>query len=120
MLSQGELKVPGDLESGYLYKIPTLGPDIFPDNLLVWDIAQSGSENGKILHGFLGRAGLTKGQRGGVTNLLGSFTRVGEKDLTIGDIRALTEEELIKLRGRLAWVAKPTVDSIKKIKKLLG
>ncbi len=45
---------------------------------------------------------------------------VGENELTLGDIRALTEEEMVRLRGHFAWGAKPSVDSIKKVKRLFG
>ncbi len=118
-LVSGELGLSGATED-YLKKLPTLNPNDFPDNIKVWSISASGSEEGKKLHKLLDEAGLTKGQRGGVTHLLDSFIKAGENDLTLGDIRALTEEELIKLRGNLSWGAKPTIESIKKVKKLLG
>ena len=120
MLVNGELGTGNTSDSAYLDKLPTLGSEIFPDQIRVLDVARSGTNEGKILHGFLGAAGLTVGQRAGVTHLLDSFIRVGEKELTVGDLRALTEEELIKLRGHLAYGAKPSIDSIKKVKKLFG
>lgn len=120
-LVKGELRgTTGVSNSAYADKLPTLDPTDFPDDTSVWDLSCSGGEFGKKLHELLKREGLTKGQRGGVTHLLDSFVRVGNSDLTLGDIRALTEEELTKLRGNLAWGASPSIDSIKKIKKLLG
>lgn len=119
-LVSGDLRISGTSDSDYLDKLPTLDSSIFPDDLRVWDLAASGGEKGKKLHRLLDEAGLTKGQRAGVTHLLDSFVRVGENDLTLGDVRALTEEELTKLRGNLAWGARPSIGSIKKIKKLLG
>lgn len=119
MLARGVLKVSNE-PIDYLDKLPTLGSDVFPDNLRVWDVAASGGEDGKKLHKLLDEAGLTKGQRAGVTHLLDSFIKVEDNDLTLGDIRALTEDELNRLRARLAWGAKPTISSIKKIKRLFG
>lgn len=119
MLVRGDLKT-STQGSPYLDKLPALGPDIFPDNLRIWDLSTSGGDDGRKLHRLLTEAGLSKSQRAGVTLFLGSFVRVEDGDLTLGDIRALTEEELIRLRGHYFGNARPAIDSIKKIKKLFG
>lgn len=111
-LASGEMNLDLDV-------LPTLNEEVFPDSLEVWEVGASGGENGKKLHKILDIAGLSKGQRAGMTHLLGSFAKIGDEDITIGDIRALTEEELMRLRGEFKW-GKPTADSVRKIKKLFG
>lgn len=120
MLARGDLDLVELPNSDYTHMLPTLGSDVFPDKTRIWDIHESGTKEGKKLHGALKQAGLTKGQRAGVTHLLSSFLKVGENDLTAGDIRALTEEELKKLRGRFFGGASPSITSINKVKKLFG
>mgnify|MGYP000318303980 CR=1 FL=1 len=115
-LTQGLLK---KNNSSYLDLIPQLNISEFPDDLNMWDLAASGSEFGRKLHEQLDRAGLSKAQRAGMNNLLNAFCRMRGEDIKVGDIRALTEEELLKLSGQFDW-GKPSPDTVKKVKRLLG
>ncbi len=52
MLVRGELGFSNTSGPDYLDKLPTLGSDVFPDSLRVWDVAQSGAEDGKNFINF--------------------------------------------------------------------
>lgn len=119
MLVKGDLDVFKSLESGYLSKIPTLGPEFFPDEVGIGKLHCSGLDVGEKLQRLLNEAGLSKGQCAGITNILGIFSSLDGNDLTVGDIRALTIDELLRLQSLFTW-RKPTITSIRKIKKLLG
>lgn len=118
-LAKGDLKFSASSASDYTNKIPTLGEDVIPDDISIWDASASGGEVGRKIHELLDQAGLTKGQRSGMTHLLDTFVKIGDSELKVGDIRALTEDELMKLRGEFSY-GKPSTDSVKKIKKLFG
>lgn len=79
----------------------------------------SGGFEGQKLHKLLNESGLSKSQRAGMTHLLSSFSEVGGSEMTVGDIRALTKEELIRLLPEMNW-GPPTLQSTLKVKKLLG
>lgn len=118
-LASGELGAECLPVPGYIEIIPTLGPDVFPDEVTIRSISQSGGEEGRVLHALLRRAGLTKGQRAAITHLLGFFSMIGENKITVGDIRALTSDELMRLRKKFSW-GTPSMGSVEKIKKLFG
>jgi len=107
----------------YLYKLPTLVSDEFPDDLTIEKLSGSGGEWGVRLHKKIDEAGLTKGQRSGVTHIF-DHTRwlvIDNQDvkLTLGDIRELSEDALQKLRPFFKY-EKPSVRSLSVLKKLFG
>lgn len=116
-LSRGELKIPKKPED-YINKLPTISSDEIPDSINLWNISNR-TEVGEELRSRLEKAGLSRGQRAGISHILGDMAKIGDEYLTVGDVRVLTEEELLKLQNQFSW-GKPTIQSIKKVKKLFG
>ncbi len=99
----------------YFYKLPTLNTDDYPDNVTLFQLKMYCSG----LRGVLKEAGLSEGQRGGVTRILRSTTKVGEYYVTVGDVRKLSFKELLKLRRQFTYDT-PTERSLRILKKLCG
>ena len=99
----------------YFYKLPTLDPDDYPNNVTLSHLGIYGSGLREVLI----EAGLSKGKRAGVTHILGTTTKVGKHYVTVGDIRKLSFEELLKLRRQFTY-GTPTERSLRILKKLCG
>lgn len=103
----------------YLDKIPTLNSHDFPDNLRITDLARGPAEIQDGLRAILDQAGLTKGQRAGLSNILSDVERIGEYEITLGDIRSMTIKQLFSISKMFKW-DRPSEESMKKLKKLCG
>lgn len=105
----------------YLHKLPTLNPEEFPDDLTVSHLSGSGTEIGQRLQKILHKSGLTKGQRAGVTMILGSTSLIEDHYLTIGEVREMSFEDLLKIRHRFKYLRGAASDrSLMVLKTLCG
>lgn len=101
----------------YIEKLPTLNPEDFPDETRLADL------HGRGLRRILRQAELHKGAIGGVTRILKTTQIIGDYenriDVTLGDIRGLSFEQLVNLREHF-WYGTPTPQSLLVLKKLCG
>lgn len=115
ILASGNLDHGSDSpELKYFKNIPSLDSAVISDDTSVLE-----ARNSTALDEALKAAGLSKAERAGMSILLNNFSSMGGQDVTVGDIRGLSETELTVLRGKFDW-GRPSENSIKKVKRLFG
>lgn len=95
-------------------RLPTLDRDVFPDGMLLSELWQSEQFYKELtLRGFSPRQYIV------VSFMIGSMEKLAGRDVTVGDIRGKTAEQLYQQQNRFDAV-RPGQSAILAVKQLCG